>query len=134
MPKKRNGSRFSSDPWTYGRIDTQIETKNVSTVNLKDYYDPQLLYIKIDDCVKMIQRGNVKAIVLIHGYGSNNTPALIHDRTRAYLRRKYGKMRIVNGEDFNIFNEDARALHTMYPELDVYLTVCNHGVTIIGGR
>ena len=134
MKKKNKRQGFQPDPWNYGVFDNQINTENVITVDLKEYYDPQLLCHKIDECAKLLQQGTVQVVVFIHGYGSHNTAALIHDRTRDYLKRKYGKFRIVAGEDFNIFNEDARMLHTQYPELDVLLQACNHGVTVVGNR
>ena len=134
MKKKNQHNSYSEDPWNYGVIEEQINTQNVMTVNLKEYYDPQLLYLKIDECARLLQKGSVQVVIFIHGYGSHNTAALIHDRTRSYLKQKYGKFRIVAGEDFTIFNEDARVLHTKYPELDLLLRVCNHGATVVGNR
>ena len=78
----------------------------------------------------------VKAIKLIHGYGSTGVGGKLRDALRSSLsrRRKEGVIQsYVTGEKWSIFEEQGRALLEACPELrgDSDLDRGNEGVTII---
>jgi hypothetical protein len=73
---------------------------------------------------------------VIHGYGSSGTGGKIRVETRKYLDRQMKSGRIkafVAGEDFSIFDENARKLLNACGELrkDSDLERHNNGVTFV---
>lgn len=73
-------------------------------------------------------------LLLIHGYGSSGTGGVIRARVRAYLAsqlRSGNVSRVVNGEDFSIFDADSRELKAKYPGLAPYIDRGNPGITVV---
>ena len=78
----------------------------------------------------------VVALKIIHGYGSSGTGGTLRIALRKSLalRKKEGKIRIfVPGEKWSIFEDDARAVLDLCPELgrDSDLNRLNNGMTIV---
>lgn len=86
--------------------------------------------------IKRAKREGVKALKIIHGYGSSGTGGklCIGLRKSFGLRKKEGAIRdFIAGENFSIFNDTALALLEAAPELrgDPDLDATNEGVTIL---
>jgi hypothetical protein len=86
--------------------------------------------------IKRTKREGVKALKVIHGYGSSGTGGklCVGLRKSFGLRKKEGVIKnFITGEDFSIFNDTVLALLEAVPELcgDPDLGATNEGVTII---
>lgn len=80
------------------------------------------------------RRNRYGCVLIIHGYGSTGKGGVIHDKARQWLKaqERNGKMKaVIYGEDFSIYNAQARELKKRYPELEQLFRVCNHGVTVV---
>ena len=56
--------------------------------------------------------------MIIHGYGSTGKGGVIHDKARQWLKaqERNGKMKaVIYGEDFSIYNAQARELKNDIP-------------------
>lgn len=78
----------------------------------------------------------VRALKLIHGYGSSGKGGAIRPAVRALLAQKKqaGQIReFVPGEDFSPFDSRARTIVTACPSLarDSDYARTNHGVTVV---
>ncbi len=77
---------------------------------------------------------NFHCVTLIHGYGSHGQGGVIRESVRRYLTRNREKLKIktlIQGEEFEMFNEASRSLRHRYEELKAYYGKGNNGVTII---
>lgn len=78
---------------------------------------------------------NKKCVVIIHGYGSSGKGGVICKKARQYLYAQKSKNHliktVVNGGDFDIFNQEALMLKNKYPDLSKYINQYNSGITII---
>ena len=91
-----------------------------------------LNYLK--SSIERCRRNRYGCVMIIHGYGSTGKGGVIHDKARQWIKaqERNGKMKaVIYGEDFSIFNPQARELKKLYPELEQLLRVCNHGVTVV---
>jgi len=78
----------------------------------------------------------VRAVKIIHGYGSTGSGGKIRSRARQYLeaQKKNGQIRdFIPGEQFSIFHEGTRAAFAACPALrqDRDLDRHNNGMTIV---
>jgi len=92
----------------------------------------QLLLLEL----KQAKQNGVKAMKIIHGYGSTGKGGALRDGLRSSLirRRKEGVItRCIFGEKWNIFEDDTRAAIDLCPELksDRDLNRSNPGITIV---
>ncbi len=81
-------------------------------------------------------REGVKALKVIHGYGSSGSGGKLCVGLRKFfgLRKKEGVIKdFISAEDFSIFNDTVRALLEAVPELrgDPDLNSTNEGVTVL---
>lgn len=86
--------------------------------------------------IKQAKRQGVKALKVIHGYGSSGRGGALRIGLRKSfkLRKKEGLIKdFIAGEDFTIFNETTLGLLEAVPELrgDPDLGATNEGVTIL---
>jgi len=82
------------------------------------------------------KRQGVRAVKLIHGFGSSGTGGGIRKRCREYLeslQRRGVIVAFVPGERFSIFDADTRRLLDLCPDMrrDSDLDRHNNGVTIV---
>lgn len=92
--------------------------------------------IKMDQALRTAKARQVKAIKIIHGYGSSGKGGAIKRDMQAYLsgKKKSGAIReFVSGENFSPFDAQARTIIDYCPELtrDPDYTRSNHGITIV---
>lgn len=86
--------------------------------------------------IRRARREGVRALKIIHGYGSSGTGGklCIGLRKSFGLRKKEGVIRdFIAGENFSIFNDTTLALLEAVPELrgDPDLDATNEGVTVL---
>ena len=104
-------------------------------INIKEgmpFAADALNYLK--SSMKRCRRNRFGCVLIIHGYGSTGKGGVIHDKARQWLKaqERNGKMKaVIYGEDFSIYNAQARELKKRYPELEQLFQVCNHGVTVV---
>lgn len=94
--------------------------------------DEAMAYLK--SIVDSAKSSGHKCLYIIHGYGSSGKGGAIRVKARQWLNAQVrnGKVKaVINGEDFNIFNDKARELKNKYSELEQLLRVTNHGVTVV---
>ena len=96
-----------------------------------------------DDAIKRItyhlhnsKKLGIKALKIIHGYGSTGTGGKIKVRARKYLsdQKKRGIIKnFIPGEDFSIFDEATRSAFAVCGDLrgDPDLERHNNGMTIV---
>lgn len=82
------------------------------------------------------RQAGVKALKIIHGYGSTGKGGALKDAIRKSLslRKKEGKISgYIIGEKWTIFNDEARKAIELAGELhgDSDLERCNEGITIV---
>lgn len=85
--------------------------------------------------VKQAKAGGVKALKIIHGYGSSGKGGALRGALRSSLlrRKKEGLVtRVIFGEKWSVFEEDARYAIEHCPDLksDRDLNRSNEGITI----
>ncbi len=85
--------------------------------------------------VKQAKQSGVKAMKIIHGYGSSGKGGALRGALRSSLlrRKKEGLVtRVIFGERWSVFEEDARYAMEHCPELksDRDLNRSNEGITI----
>lgn len=108
---------------------------NVKEINLEEGMptcDEAMDRLKSE--LKLAKQNKYKCVIVIHGYGSSGKGGAIRLKTRQWLNAQVrgGKIKAaINGEDFNILNGKARELRAKLPELEIYLRVSNHGVTVV---
>lgn len=91
-----------------------------------------LSYLK--SSVERCRQNRYRCILVIHGYGSSGQGGVIHDKARQWLKaqERNGKVKaVIFGEEFTIFNPQARDMKKRYLELEQLFRVCNHGVTVV---
>jgi hypothetical protein len=104
-------------------------------VNIKEgmpFVSDALKFLR--ESIERCRKSGFGCILIIHGYGSHGIGGAINFKARQWLHaqvRSGGVKTVVHGEDFNIFNAEARELKSRYPELEVLTRVCNHGVTVV---
>ena len=108
--------------------------KSCIEVNL-EYGHPRLedALDELRNALKTAKQNKTGCIVFVHGYGSSGAGGIIRVKARQILdsRQKKGEIKtVINGEDFNIFNPQAIELKHKYKELEQYMRVVNHGITI----
>ncbi|HEY3293910.1 MAG TPA: Smr/MutS family protein [bacterium] len=91
---------------------------------------------RLSEAIEAAKRDRVKALKVIHGYGSSGTGGVLRQRVQKSLanRRNQGKIRAcVFGEKWNSFEEVARDVLDQCPELrrDSDLNRGNAGISII---
>jgi hypothetical protein len=85
--------------------------------------------------VKQAKQSGVKALKIIHGYGSSGKGGALRGALRSSLlrRKKEGLVtRVIFGEKWSVFEEDARYAIECCPELrgDRDLNRSNEGITL----
>ena len=86
----------------------------------------------LKDKIKSLKKGEI--IVLIHGYGSSGKGGKIRVEARSWLKaqERNGKLsKVVEGEEFEMFNFKAMELKNRDKALIEYYGKGNHGVTIV---
>jgi hypothetical protein len=88
------------------------------------------------ESLQTAKEGGVRVLKVIHGYGSSGVGGKLRGALRRSLalRKKEGAIRgFIQGEDWTLFNEDARALCDRYPTLrdDPDYNRENPGITIV---
>lgn len=83
-----------------------------------------------------LRGSDLRAIKLIHGYGSTGKGCKIRVHVRAYLEKELTNGRIcglIPGEKFSIFENETRRSFELCPELrkDPDLDRYNNGITIV---
>ena len=86
--------------------------------------------------IRKARREGVRALKVIHGYGSSGRGGTLCFGLRKSfrLRKKEGRIRdFIPGEDFSIFNETTLSLLEAVPQLrgDPDLDATNEGVTVL---
>ena len=112
-------------------------TENYITINLEEgmpYVDQAIK--KLTYHIKTNKKSGVKAIKIIHGFGSSGTGGRIRVESRAYLARLKGRREITDfipGEQLSIFDQATRKALDLCPEMrqDRDLDRHNNGVTVI---
>jgi hypothetical protein len=104
-------------------------------INIKEGMPPA------DEALRLLEKGlrrlkgsGFSCVVVIHGYGSSGKGGTIRTRARHWLKEQEGKHRlqtVIYGEDFTLFNSQARQVKRLYPELAELMSVCNQGVTVV---
>lgn len=75
-----------------------------------------------------------KVLVVIHGYGSSGTGGAICKSARQWLKAQLRKnilKRVVEGENFDMFNTDARYIKAKYLATEKYFGQGNNGITVV---
>ena len=95
----------------------------------------------VNDALKLLResiarcrKNGFKCILVIHGYGSHGIGGAINTKARQWLtaQKRSGTVKtVIFGENFSIFEADARELKSRYRELEILTRVCNHGVTVV---
>lgn len=88
----------------------------------------------LETSLKRLKGLGFGCVIVIHGYGSSGRGGAICTHSRRFLKeqeRKKQLRHVIYGEDFTLFNQEARVLKRLYPELDELMRVCNHGVTVV---
>lgn len=90
----------------------------------------------VSDEIKDAKRKGIRALKIIHGYGSSGKGgALCTGLRKSFgLRKKEGVIKdFIPGEDFSIFNNTTLSLLEAVPELrgDPDLNATNEGVTVL---
>jgi len=108
----------------------------LKTVNLKaDMPTLDVARKRLAEGLSAARREGCMAVKLIHGYGSSGAGGALRDGIRASLRKRRKNREIaayIPGENWSIFNAQARELIERLPELrrDCDLDRGNEGMTI----
>lgn len=91
---------------------------------------------RLQEEIVIARRQGVKALKIIHGYGSSGEGGALRAALRRTLsqRKREGRIKaFVAGEKFTIFEEEARTLLDGCPELsrDSDLNRSNAGITLV---
>lgn len=84
--------------------------------------------------VKNAKPNKIRTLEIIHGYGSSGIGGIIGKKAREWLKAQEntGKVKtVIFGEDFDMFDEKSRNLHTKYLELNIHYGKGNNGITIV---
>lgn len=111
--------------------------KDFLIVNLKEFSPTVFQAVKMLEIeIESAKKAGVKAIKVIHGYGSKGVGGLISIEVRKYLKKLEQQKKIryyVLGNNWNL--QDDRALKVIYECKDAYgdedLYISNPGITII---
>lgn len=109
----------------------------VKTVNIKQGYPTvEQAMLRLSQELRIAKANRLRALKVIHGYGSSGTGGAIRTAARRLLseRRARGQIRaFVPGEEFGAFSASARALLAGAPELknDSDYGRQNDGITVI---
>lgn len=109
----------------------------VKTVNLEAGMPTAATAAKLLDFeITTARRQGIKALKIIHGYGSSGTGGRLKTACREMLAQKYEKGTIkafVPGDKWSIFDQNARSILERCNELrnDSDLESYNNGITII---
>ena len=92
--------------------------------------------IRLDQALRSARAKKTRAVKIIHGYGSSGKGGAIKRDVQKVLgeRKRAGTIaEYVPGEQFSPFDESARRILSVCPELsqDKDYSRCNHGVTIV---
>ncbi len=105
------------------------------TVDLEEYMPSAVDALKmLQEQIQAARLSKMKALLIIHGYGSSGVGGKIRTKIRPWLiaQENKGKIKsVVLGENFDVCNEKAREINSKYPYFKDYYNQCNHGVTII---
>ncbi|HEU4334991.1 MAG TPA: Smr/MutS family protein [Candidatus Eisenbacteria bacterium] len=114
-----------------------METSKVREINIKAGMPT------VDEARRLLleglqtaKAGGVRVVKVIHGYGSSGVGGKLRGALRRSLsrRKKEGAIKgFIQGEDWTLFNEEARALCDRYPFLrdDPDYSRENPGITIV---
>ncbi len=111
--------------------------KDFETINLKEFGQTQVQAIKeLEIFVDLCKNAGVKAIKVVHGYGSGGKGGVIAKSVLLYAKRmqKLNKIQFyLNGPDWNLANK--KALQIIYSckshHADEDLNKQNPGITIL---
>jgi hypothetical protein len=112
--------------------------KQLEIVNLvgRGFPAPETVGRDLDRVIRCSRRAKVRALKLIHGYGSNGTVELLRFAIRVHLHGRTRRGRIgmyVNGENWSRSDEASRELLRHVPEsiIDSDLDRGNRGITLV---
>ena len=109
----------------------------VEIINLESGYPTaNEAILRLDYELNQARRRGVRAVKLIHGYGSSGVGGVLRDAVQQHLRKLQdaGAIRAyVGGENFRISNETAWAMRRQLPQLkdDRDLNRGNRGISIV---
>lgn len=84
--------------------------------------------------IALAKATKTKVMVIIHGYGSSGRGGAICKSARQWLKaqERNGKFKtVIFGENFDLFNEQARIIKDKYPDTKEQFGRCNNGITIL---
>jgi hypothetical protein len=91
---------------------------------------------RLDHALAQAAKDHVRALKIIHGYGSSGTGGILQRVVRNHLRRLKEAGRIqafINGESWSQFDDRSKQLLKHVPEalLDADLGRANRGITLV---
>ena len=89
---------------------------------------------ELKNIINIAKSYKYKVIVIIHGYGSSGAGGKIRIKAREWLNAQVrgGKIKAaVSGEDFGMFNDDARKIKDSDAETYKYYGAGNSGITVV---
>jgi Smr domain len=91
---------------------------------------------RLDEAVAQATKDHVRALKIIHGYGSSGSGGILQRVVRSQLRQMKEAGRIkafINGESWSQFDEYSKQLLKQVPEtlLDKDLGRANRGITLV---
>lgn len=84
--------------------------------------------------LKRAKESKTKVVIFIHGYGSSGRGGAINKSTRQWLKAqaRNGLVKsVVEGENFDMFNSDARNIKAKDTETVKYYGRGNNGITVV---
>ena len=84
--------------------------------------------------IKILKKRKEKVAIIIHGYGSSGKGGAIRTKTRQWLKIQLQTNKIkgvVHGEDFEMFDELSRKIHSIEKDSSKYYGKSNIGVTLV---
>jgi len=111
--------------------------KNIRLINLESGLpDRHQAKARLEQAVEQAKKDHVRALKIIHGYGSTGAGGTLQKVVRNQLRqmKEAGQIRVfVNGESWSQFDEYSKLLLKQVPEtlVDSDLGRANRGITLI---
>jgi carbon monoxide dehydrogenase subunit G len=91
---------------------------------------------RLDQAIAQAAKDGVRALKIIHGYGSTGTGGILQRVMRSHLRqmKEAGRIKVfITGESWSQFDEFSKQLLKQVPEslLDQDLGRANRGITLV---
>ena len=114
-----------------------MSAKSVRLVNLEvGLPDRNEAKRRLDEALTQAAKDHVRALKIIHGYGSSGAGGILQRVVRSQLRqmKEAGRIKLfINGESWSQFDEFSKQLLKQVPEtlLDKDLGRANRGITLV---